>query len=241
MNSQLDPLNIYNQAVRPMGYMGAPSMNPQGMTNPGMPPGMANPQGMASPAGMVNPGMANPGMGAPGMNPNGLIGNQMNGRYDFGEPKAPLDMLGQRDQRERPSTPPKERGSIGLPNTLYPGVMGDNTKIVPLASESPINIPAHHGKSLRSIQLFENPNSLAFPHVGHQMANPTVRASLYEPMPVRQPIKLNIHADSCYNFLNKRRWNFASEDELTPLEAFFWRESIGQYKVAKMLNRTSSR
>lgn len=107
-------------------------------------------------------------------------------------------------------------------------------------NSSPINIPAHHGKSLRSIQLFENPNNAPFTQIHHAQVNPTVKANLYDPLPVRQPVKLNIHTDSCYNYMNKRRY-MLPDPEQTPLEKFFLRESIGQYKVAKILNRTSSR
>ena len=52
-------------------------------------------------------------------------------------------------------------------------------------NSSPINIPAHHGKSLRSIQLFENPNNAPFAQVHHALINPTVKASLYDPLPIR--------------------------------------------------------
>ena len=107
-------------------------------------------------------------------------------------------------------------------------------------NSSPINIPAHHGKSLRSIQLFENPNNAPFAQVHHALINPTVQANLYDPLPIRQPVKLNIHADSCYNYMNKRRYMLPGPEQ-TPLEKFFMRESVGQYKVAKILNRTSSR
>lgn len=109
-------------------------------------------------------------------------------------------------------------------------------------STSPnINVASHHGKSIRSIQLFENSNNPHYPHVMHQQVNPTTKAALYDPLPSRQPVKLNIHVDSCYNFMNKRRYLSCSEEEQTPLEKFFYRESLGQYKVAKILNRTSSR
>ncbi len=117
-----------------------------------------------------------------------------------------------------------------------------NLMLVPLAADgnsTGINIPAHHGKSLRSIQLYENSNNPHYPHVAHNPINPTV--PVYEPKKKLQPVKLNIHADSCYNFMNKRRFDTVHDEDLTPLEKFFLKESIGQYKVAKILNRTSSR
>lgn len=132
---------------------------------------------------------------------------------------------------ESPSTSPQKK------------TVGDKSlMIVPLAvdgSPNGINLPAHHGKSLRSIQLFENSTNPHYPHVMHSSINPTIPA--YEPKKLKQPVKMNIHADSCYNFLYKRRYDTSHEDELTPLEKFFMKESVGQYKVAKILNRTSSR
>lgn len=51
-----------------------------------------------------------------------------------------------------------------------------------------------------------------------------------------EPPMLDIHADSCYNFLNKRRFKLP-ENFLTPLEAFFMRESLNQYQVSVGLGR----
>ena len=50
----------------------------------------------------------------------------------------------------------------------------------------------------------------------------------------RPPAQLNIHEDSCYNFLHKRRYK---EDPLshTPLETFFFKESVAQFKIARSL------
>lgn len=94
----------------------------------------------------------------------------------------------------------------------------------------------YHGKSRRSIELFENKQGTAFPSVSHSVHNP--------PSPVitegKRITKLELHEDSCYNFLNKRLYKQPLEN-LTPLEQFFHRESIGQYKMARMLQRTSQK
>ncbi len=118
----------------------------------------------------------------------------------------------------------------------------------------PVNNPnAFHGKSMRSIQLFNN-NTSASPPQLHPSMNPTVEAesprskrinatqhrgggfSLQaQQVPLFQPpTNLNIHNDSCYNFLNKRRFN-QDPSEHTPLEGFFLKESLAQYKVARQL------
>lgn len=100
---------------------------------------------------------------------------------------------------------------------------------------------AFHGKSMRSIQLFNSPTS-ASPKLLHPSLNPMVKADSPKTkprsnLPARnQPSMLDIHADSCYNFLNKRRFRIADND-LTPLEGFFLKESINQFKVANALQR----
>ena len=100
---------------------------------------------------------------------------------------------------------------------------------------------AFHGKSMRSIQLFNTPTS-ANPKKLHPNSNPMVKADSPKSkkrdiVPERsQPTMLDIHADSCYNFLNKRRHRIAEHD-MTPLEAFFLKESLNQYKVADALQR----
>lgn len=93
-----------------------------------------------------------------------------------------------------------------------------------------------HGKSLRSIKLFETPsqNNHAYPMVGHQAYNPSVPLTVSHSTAGLPPIKIDIHTDSCYNYLNKRMY-FENVDNHTPLEQFFFRESVGQYKVAQML------
>lgn len=93
-----------------------------------------------------------------------------------------------------------------------------------------------HGKSLRSIKLFETPsqNNHAYPTVGHQAYNPSVPLTMSHSAKGLPPVKIDIHTDSCYNYLNKRMY-FENLESHTPLEQFFFRESIGQYKVAQML------
>ena len=96
-----------------------------------------------------------------------------------------------------------------------------------------------HGKSIRSIQLFNQPTA-ASPRLLHPRQNPMVKADSprAKPLPFA-PARaasqmLDIHADSCYNFLNKRRFAQADETQ-TPLETFFLKESLSQYKVASAL------
>jgi CTD nuclear envelope phosphatase 1 len=93
-----------------------------------------------------------------------------------------------------------------------------------------------HGKSLRSIKLFETPsqNNHAYPTVGHQSYNPAVPLTVSHSMKGLPPVKIDIHTDSCYNYLNKRMY-FDNHEAHTPLEQFFFRESLGQFKVAQML------
>jgi Dullard-like phosphatase family protein len=93
-----------------------------------------------------------------------------------------------------------------------------------------------HGKSLRSIKLFETPsqNNHAYPNVGHQSYNPAVPLTVSHSMKGLPPVKIDIHTDSCYNYLNKRMY-FDNHEAHTPLEQFFFRESLGQFKVAQML------
>lgn len=98
-----------------------------------------------------------------------------------------------------------------------------------------------HGKSIRSIQLFNQPTA-ASPHLLHPRQNPLVKVDSPRAKPLAHaPARtgsnlLDIHADSCYNFLNKRRFKLP-EDNLTPLESFFLKESQNQYKVAVALGR----
>ena len=98
-----------------------------------------------------------------------------------------------------------------------------------------------HGKSMRSIQLFNSPTS-ANPRMLHPSMNPMVKAdspksSAKKYANVRgRPSMLDIHADSCYNFLNKRRYRVSPQDQ-TPLECFFLKESVNQYKVTSELQR----
>lgn len=100
---------------------------------------------------------------------------------------------------------------------------------------------AFHGKSMRSIQLFNTPTS-ANPNKLHPSSNPMVKvdspkSNKRDLLPGRgQPTMLDIHADSCYNFLNKRRHRIADHG-LTPLEGFFLKESLNQYKVVDALQR----
>jgi Dullard-like phosphatase family protein len=99
---------------------------------------------------------------------------------------------------------------------------------------------AFHGKSMRSIQLFNTPTS-ANPKKLHPNTNPMVKADSPKSKPKtnlparNQPHMLDIHADSCYNFLNKRRHRIAEQD-FTPLEGFFLKESMNQYKVVDALH-----
>lgn len=117
------------------------------------------------------------------------------------------------------------------------------------------NQAAFHGKSMRSIQLFNN-NTSASPPQLHPANNPPVEAESprskrmamfnqhrggggfalqAQQVPMfQQPTSVNIHNDSCYNFLNKRKFN-GDVSENTPLESFFLKESLAQYKVARQL------
>lgn len=99
-----------------------------------------------------------------------------------------------------------------------------------------------HGKSMRSIQLFNQPTS-ANPHNLHPSQNPMVKVESPKKknqnftLPQRAKSSLlDIHADSCYNFLNKRRYKVSPHD-LTPLEAFFLKESLNQHKVSLALQQ----
>lgn len=97
-----------------------------------------------------------------------------------------------------------------------------------------------HGKSMRSIQLYNLPTT-ANPNKLHPSLNPMVKAESPKRMAIKKPPKgrpslLNIHSDSCFNFLNKRRYK-VSPHELTPLEAFFLRESQNQFKVSSALQK----
>lgn len=96
-----------------------------------------------------------------------------------------------------------------------------------------------HGKSMRSIQLFNTPTA-ASPNKLHPSRNPMVKAEspnsrARRNLPAREkPSMLDIHADSCYNYLNKRRYRVSGQDQ-TPLEAFFLQESLNQFKVVNAL------
>lgn len=101
-------------------------------------------------------------------------------------------------------------------------------------TSSPKQSTPHHGKSLRSIQLFEHEESHAYPKIGHPSKNPLVRAFSLEIMDSIDMIPLAIHEDSCYNYLNKRGYR-ENEMDVTPLEEFFHKESVSQFKVASYL------
>ena len=99
-----------------------------------------------------------------------------------------------------------------------------------------------HGKSMRSIQLFNQPSTAAPPQL-HPADNPEVGLDSPRMKPGRQssipmPLnpRLNIHADSCYNFLNKRKYKIPGA-QLTPLEAFFLKESLVQFRTAENLQK----
>ena len=99
---------------------------------------------------------------------------------------------------------------------------------------SPQSLKSHHGKSLRSIQLFGREESHAYPHVTHNQKNPLVKAVSLESEDFNfSPLELDIHEDSCYNLLNKKRYE--KSYQRTPLEDFFLKESIAQFKVAQYL------
>lgn len=108
-----------------------------------------------------------------------------------------------------------------------------------LADQSPKDNTHHHGKSRRSIHLFENKQSHAYPKISHTQNNHLVRAQSLERVDSLSVLSLDIHEDSCYNFLNKRRYQ-EFEDGVTPLEEFFHKESIAQYKVAQFLAETQT-
>lgn len=108
-----------------------------------------------------------------------------------------------------------------------------------LDDQSPKDNTLHHGKSRRSIHLFENEESHAYPKIWHTQNNRLVRAQSLERVDSLSVLSLDIHEDSCYNFLNKRRYQ-DSEDGVTPLEEFFHKESIAQYKVAQFLAETQT-
>ena len=97
-----------------------------------------------------------------------------------------------------------------------------------------------HGKSKRSIQLYNEPSHVS-PDRLHPVHNPLVKVDSPRMNPVIAAPKrsytksIDIHGDSCYNFLNKRRYNLTDE-KFTPLEAFFLQESINQFKVASSLS-----
>lgn len=78
------------------------------------------------------------------------------------------------------------------------------------------------------------------PRAYHQQYNPTIQGRIQDLKPYKPPVKLGIHADSCYNYLNKRKYQEPDNEDQTPLEEFFERESIGQYKVAKIIEKTAS-
>jgi CTD small phosphatase-like protein 2 len=95
---------------------------------------------------------------------------------------------------------------------------------------------AHHGKSFMSVQLFEHEESQAYPHVTHLKKNPLVRAINQEHLVVDSShISLDIHEDSCYNLLNKKL--YCKGHQRTPLEDFFLKESVAQFKVAQYLSQ----
>jgi Dullard-like phosphatase family protein len=130
--------------------------------------------------------------------------------------------------------------NLQQPN-LQPTATQSNTLGIPGGSF--LNPNQFHGKSMRSIQLFNNPTA-ASPPALHPSVNPNVEISSPRMKPGRSnsipmppnPL-LNIHADSCYNFLNKRRYKTPGA-QMTPLEAFFLKECLAQYKVAENLQRT---
>lgn len=99
---------------------------------------------------------------------------------------------------------------------------------------TPQEVKSHHGKSIRSIQLFEHEESHAYPHVTHTPHNPLVKAVSLDNIEVDfGPTELDIHEDSCYNLLNKKL--YLKGHQRTPLEDFFLKESIAQFKVAQYL------
>ena len=131
------------------------------------------------------------------------------------------------------STPSKgELKNLNIPNTPGSFIISENSSPTTPDSRS----QSTHGKSLRSIKLFETPGQHhhAYPSVGHQPFNPSVPLSVSNSRGSLPPVKIDIHTDSCYNYLNKRMYK-ANHDAHTPLEQFFFRESVGQFKVAQML------
>lgn len=75
---------------------------------------------------------------------------------------------------------------------------------------------------------------LQSPNVGPQVAEGRLNKHVFfaPQLSLKKSPKLNIHPDSCYNFLNKRRYNEDPQIH-TPLEDFFLKESVGQYKIAR--------
>lgn len=130
-----------------------------------------------------------------------------------------------------PSTKAEYR-NLEIPNTPSSFIISENSSPTTPDSRS----QSTHGKSLRSIKLFETPaqQNHAYPNVGHQPFNPPVALSASNSMASLPPVKIDIHTDSCYNYLNKRMYN-TNHDTHTPLEQFFFRESVGQHKVAQTL------
>ena len=76
--------------------------------------------------------------------------------------------------------------------------------------------------------------SLQSPKLGLQAAEvkPNKQGFVGPQLTLKRTPKLQIHPDSCYNFLNKRRYNKDPQSH-TPLEDFFLKESIGQFKIAR--------
>jgi Dullard-like phosphatase family protein len=72
------------------------------------------------------------------------------------------------------------------------------------------------------------------PKQGRQLAEGKVNKPIYftPQLSLKRSPKLDIHPDSCYNFLNSRRYKDDPQTH-TPLEDFFLKESIGQFKIAR--------
>lgn len=77
-------------------------------------------------------------------------------------------------------------------------------------------------------------HTLQSPKMGLQVTEGKLNKQVFfaPQLSLKKTLKLDIHPDSCYNFLNKRRYN-ADPQSHTPLEDFFLKESVGQYKIAR--------
>ena len=103
-----------------------------------------------------------------------------------------------------------------------------------------------HGKSMRSIELF-NEGTNAAPQNLYPSLNPNTPAvifdqgtslSNFQPHQMKIMRDLTLHHDSCYNFLNKRRY-ITHDTPLTNLESYFLKESRAQYMMAQQIQRNS--